>query len=147
MEAVEVGALCLLTKSNVAAPQGVLGHPSEPLLFIPIALTDFSPNTDSEDSSLIHVSGTVSEDGETQYSGCGWVLVISFVSNSQLHTFTDRHASSEVDNTSSQETQTCEAVSSLEVVTWLSHSLRKWIKMVEVQFVESKRRGMASYSR
>ena len=104
MEAVEVGALSLLMQQPQHAPAGVRGHPYEPLLFLPIAVTHFSsssssfsnygtsgdapPSTPSvSQGGEAHLSGSNNNSSSSGEVGSGWVLVVSFASLTQRETF------------------------------------------------------------
>ena len=115
MEAVEVAALSLHTNSNICAPNGVKGHPLDPLLFIPIAITNFTPET-----PINHTTSTTDSGENSSFTfpsrrtervarpttaaisnntiGCGWVMVISFESSGQLQKFIGSNRSSQFTN-------------------------------------------------
>ena len=169
MEAVEVGAVCLVAGRIISAPEGVRGHPNDPLVFIPVATTNFA--TSNEEYSSLPEGHGASQSSPSKLrrdkfnsepfatvgsspDSCGWVLLISFSCSTQYGKFMacstpTASCRDDIDKTSdmcTDQLQKC-PLSAQDTARWVSRCLGRWVKALEIQFVVDMRQRVETYTR
>lgn len=176
MDAVEVAAVCLVTGRGLGCPDGVRGHPNNPLFFMPVALTNFDSSIPvSAGAPSRQVSSTSPRKGNTPLTpgsvdnapafvsdcahSCGWVLVISFAGKSQYIKFTadastatsspDEYQSQHIRGAQQQppSVKKSQPLTAMSTAKWICQSLGRWVQAHEMHLVGTQRQNIETYTR